>query len=257
MRLRFLGTRGELTIRSRRHRRHTATLVEWGAGRILIDAGRDWTGRLTGLSPHAIVLTHAHADHAEALRQGSACPVYATAATWRSIGGWPIRDRRRVGLRAAFDILGVRFEAVPVAHSVRAPAVGYRITAGRRTIFYVPDVAGLVEAGRALDGVEVYVGDGAALSRPILRHRDGALTGHASIAMQLDWCRDRGIRRALFTHCGSAIVRSAHADVERRVRALGGARGIEAGIASDGDVLVLDVSRAGHRDGGASRRPKL
>jgi glyoxylase-like metal-dependent hydrolase (beta-lactamase superfamily II) len=75
MRLTFLGTRGEIAMRSRRHWRHTAALVESRGHRIVIDAGTDWLGRLERLSPDAVVVTHAHPDHVAALKRGSRCPV--------------------------------------------------------------------------------------------------------------------------------------------------------------------------------------
>ena len=62
--LTFLGTRGEIKVRSHRHQRHSALLIEHGDARIMIDCGADWLGRLHGIVPTAIVLTHAHADHA-------------------------------------------------------------------------------------------------------------------------------------------------------------------------------------------------
>jgi phosphoribosyl 1,2-cyclic phosphodiesterase len=239
VRLTFLGTRGEISRRSSRHERHTTTLVQSRVGRILIDAGLDWTDRIDSLEPDALVLTHAHPDHVGALRHGSPCPVYAPAATWMRIGHWPIRDRSVLRAWQPCEIGGVRFEAVPVAHSVRAPAVGYRLTAGGVTAFYVPDIAALPRAARALAGVSMYIGDGAAIIRPILRRRDGRLIGHAAIASQLDWCRECQVTRAIFTHCGSEIVRVGHRRALERISRLGRERGVRATIASDGDRVTV------------------
>jgi phosphoribosyl 1,2-cyclic phosphodiesterase len=230
----FLGTRGEIAAASRLHRRHTSTAIAHDRRRVVIDLGYDWKGHASDVAADAIVLTHAHPDHVGALRQGSRRPVYATAATWRAIDRWPIHDRRTLAPWTPVEIAGLRFEAVPVEHSIRAPAVGFRVTAGGVTIFYVPDIADLPQARRALDAVSIYVGDGATLTRPLLKRRPDALIGHASIAAQLDWCAKRRVPRAIFTHCGSQIVASDHAATSARIAALGRARGVTAILAYDG-----------------------
>jgi ribonuclease BN (tRNA processing enzyme) len=81
MRLLFLGTRGEIEKKTRRHRRHSALLVGKGNTRIMIDCGADWLGQITNLNTDAILLTHAHRDHAYGLSGGAPCrPLPRTAA---------------------------------------------------------------------------------------------------------------------------------------------------------------------------------
>ena len=120
MELTFLGTRGGIEIRSRRHRLRSALLVEQGDVRIMIDCSADWLHRLHAIAPSTIVLTHAHADHAAGLVKGAPCPVYATAATWGLLSRLPIRDRRTMPLREAVVIGGIRVSAIPVQLSMRA-----------------------------------------------------------------------------------------------------------------------------------------
>lgn len=239
MTLTFLGTRGEIGIRSRRHRRHSSLLVQHDGSRIMIDCGTDWLGAVTRIAPTAIVLTHAHADHAAGLASGAPCPVYATGETWDAIRRFPIGEKRRLPLNKACRIDGVEFTAVPVAHSIRAPAVGLRVVARSQCFFYVPDVAKLHNAARALCGAQLYIGDGATLTRSMVRQRDGALIGHASVAVQLAWCRQAGIGHAVFTHCGSAIVRAEHQATNAKLRKLGREQGVEARLACDGDRLYF------------------
>jgi phosphoribosyl 1,2-cyclic phosphodiesterase len=240
MRLLFLGTRGEIDIRTRRHRRHSALLVGKAGMRLMIDCGADWRGRIEGIDPAAILLTHAHRDHAGGLAEGAPCPVYATADTWRLLASYPIADRRVIAPRRPFAIGRIAVEGFPVAHSLRAPAVGYRIGGGGRTFFYVPDVALIRDSRAALDGVALYVGDGASMIRPILRRRDGVPIGHAAIRTQLGWCQDAQVASAVFTHCGSEIVGGDERVLGALVRRLGKARHVTARIAYDG--LSLDLA---------------
>jgi hypothetical protein len=86
----------------------------------------------------------------------------------------------------------------------------------------------------ALEGVHLYVGDGASIRRPIVRHRGQVLIGHASIVEQLGWCMQAGIRRAVFTHCGSQVVRSDARQVGALMRRLGKEHGIDARLGYDG-----------------------
>ncbi|WP_063830316.1 MBL fold metallo-hydrolase [Bradyrhizobium murdochi] len=239
MKLTFLGTRGEIEMRSRQHRRHSALLIEHGSSRIMIDCGTDWLHRLRAIGPTAIVLTHAHDDHAAGLADGAPCTVYATAATWRSLRRLPIAEGRRLPLRREVQIGDVRFKAFPVQHSVRAPAVGYRVSAPGCNFFYVPDVAGLPKPSDVLHRIDLYIGDGATVSRSMVRSKDGVLVGHAPIVRQLDWCAIAHVKRAIFTHCGSQIVRTGARVAQFLVRRLGREHGIDARVARDGDRLTF------------------
>lgn len=92
----FLGTRGEIEIHSRAHRRHSALALTAGEGIVMIDCGLDWSRAVWKLAPRAILLTHAHEDHAGGLRGGSPCPVFATAVTLDAIARFGIAESRVV-----------------------------------------------------------------------------------------------------------------------------------------------------------------
>jgi hypothetical protein len=121
-----------------------------------------------------------------------------------------------------------------VQHSLRCPAVGYRIAVGQAALFYLPDVAAIPGHREVLAGSALFVGDGATITRPLLRRHDGVLLGHAPIRTQLGWCRDAGVCRAVFTHCGSEIVGGDERRLGAKVRALARECGVSARIAYDG-----------------------
>jgi len=108
-----------------------------------------------------------------------------------------------------------------------------------RRMFYAPDVARIEDRGEALAGIAFYVGDGATIVRSMVRVRDHALTGHAPISEQLSWCAAEGVQRAIFSHCGSAIVAGDARQIKARVESLGRAHGVEASVAYDGLMLTF------------------
>lgn len=239
MKLTFLGTRGEIDTRTARHRMHTALLVSWRRSHVMIDCGDDWTRRVSKLNPTAILITHVHPDHAGGLKKGVSCPVFATRESWNRLRAGPIPERIVIEPRIPVNIHGIRFEAFTLEHSIHAPAVGYRITTGRAHVFYAPDVVSTHNPREAFMGIQIYIGDGASITRSILRKRGDTFIGHSSIRAQLEWCRNEGVRRAIFTHCGTQIVSGDERTVNGKVTALGQQLGVAAQIAFDGLELVL------------------
>lgn len=231
--LRFLGTRGYIEESSAKHRMHSALMLSLGGKRLLLDAGETWRGRLYRLHPDWIAITHAHPDHAFALAEGTDVPVYVSAESRDLLKHFPVK--RFAVFDSGDEIRLGRFRIQPydVVHSLRAPAVGFRIRAAGITIVYNPDIIAIVEEARVLEGVDLYIGDGASLTRPIVRRRGEALFGHTSVRAQLDWCKKHRIPRAFIVHCGKQLVRMDPAELERRVAELGG-ENVRASVAWDG-----------------------
>jgi phosphoribosyl 1,2-cyclic phosphodiesterase len=239
MKLTFLGTRGEIDARTRRHRMHTSLLVSYRRANVMIDCGLDWLGKLKRADPGAIVLTHAHPDHACGLKHGALCPVYAPEKTWQELQHYPIKERRLIKERTPTKICGITFEAFAVEHSVLSPAVGYRVIAGRARIFYAPDLIFIHERSAALKDVQIYIGDGATVTRSFIRKRGRALIGHSPVRTQLTWCQKEGVPRAIITHCGSEIVTGDEGEIAAKLRTLAAERGVEVRIAYDGMKVTL------------------
>jgi phosphoribosyl 1,2-cyclic phosphodiesterase len=237
--LTFLGTRGEIEARTQRHRMHTSLLVSYHGARVMIDCGLDWLGKFERLHPSAIVLTHAHPDHAGGLKRGAPCPVYAPQETWRTLQGCNVGNRQLIKERTPTKICGITLEAFPVEHSILAPAVGYRVSAGRACIFYAPDLVFIHERAAALKGVQIYTGDGATLTRSFIRRRGKALIGHSPVRTQLTWCEKEGVARAIITHCGSEIVNGDERELSAKLRAIAAEHGVDVRIAYDGMKLTL------------------
>jgi len=141
--------------------------------------------------------------------------------------------------RSPTKICGITFEAFPLEHSILAPAVGYRVSAGRASIFYVPDLVFIHERAEALKNVQIYIGDGATVTRSFIRRRGKTLIGHSPVRTQLTWCEKEGVAQAIITHCGSEIVTGDERKLSTKLQAMGAERGVEVRIAYDGMKLTL------------------
>jgi phosphoribosyl 1,2-cyclic phosphodiesterase len=239
MELTFLGTRGEIEKRTRRHYMHTSLLVSYGGADVMIDCGLDWLGKFERLRPSAMVLTHAHPDHAWGLKDGAPCPVYAPQKTWETLTRCPIEDRHLIKERTPTKICGITFEAFSVEHSILAPAVGYRVSGGRTCIFYVPDLVFIHDRAAAMKNVQTYIGDGATVTRSFIRRRGKTLIGHSPVRTQLTWCAKEDVPQAIITHCGSEIVTGDERKLSAKLRAMAAERGVEVRIAYDGMKLKV------------------
>lgn len=238
MKITFLGTRGYIDQKTDRHKRHTATLFTYYRRSILVDWGEDWKGRLGEVNPRAILITHGHPDHAGGLESAMDRPVYGTRETREALASLEIDTFQTIQPRTPFDLFGFTAEAFEVAHSTRAPAVGYRITAGQVSVFYVPDVVYIKERSEALNGVKRYIGDGAAVARSMVRKPGETLIGHTPLRTQLTWCRKENVPEAIFTHLGSEIVGGGK-EVLDRIRAFADERDVAVQVAEDGMEVVL------------------
>ena len=158
------------------------------------------------------------------LRDGARCPVHAPQKTWETLTRCRVEDRHPIEERTPTKICGITFEAFPVERSILVPAVGYRVSAGRACIFYVPDLIFIHDRAAALKNVQIYIGDGATVTRSFIRRRGNTLIGHTPVRTQLSWCEKEGVPLAIITHCGSEIVTGDERKLSAKLQAMGAER---------------------------------
>lgn len=212
---------------------HSALLLSCAGKRLLLDAGSTWAGRLHELRPDWIAITHAHPDHAFALAEPTDVPVYLSEESYERLARYPMAHPRVFGPGARLRLGPFRVRPYEVVHSLRAPAVGFRVRAAQTTIAYNPDIISIVDEASVLSGVQAYVGDGATLTRPLVRRHGDALFGHTTVRAQLNWCKRYGIPRAYIVHCGKQLVQMDPGLLEERVDQLAGPN-LRAIVAHDG-----------------------
>jgi len=243
MKLHFLGTRGNIDTSTSSHKRHSSLKIAYYNHEIVIDCGRDWLDRVSDWNVDAILVTHAHPDHAFGLKNGAPCPVFATSEAWKGMESFPIETKRELQKRVKTQIPNgnahaIEVTAYPVLHSTRAPAVGFRLSAGRVSIFYAPDVAWIKDRGKALQDIDLYIGDGATLKRSMVRKPGDTIIGHVPIQTQLTWCQKTDVDRAIFTHLGSQIVDGDEVKIMKQITAMAQERDVEEVLIAQDDMAI-------------------
>jgi len=233
MKIIFCGTRGYVEESNPLHVMHSACLLIHRGKRLLLDFGENWAGRLHELAPHWIAITHAHPDHSFGLQEGTGVPVFVTRESRGLLNRFPVADFQIITPGEQFAAGPFRVLPYPVIHSIRAPAIGFRVTAGKAAIVYNADLVAIDQKQAVLPGVDVYVGDGSTLTRPLVRRKGDLLFGHTTVRAQLNWCKQFGIPRAFIVHCGKQLVEMDPAVLERKVHELADGK-LDATVAHDG-----------------------
>ncbi len=241
--IKFLGTRGYIKAKSQRHQRHSSLLLKSGKHKIMIDCGEDWKNRVAHINPSAILITHAHPDHAWGLKKGAPCPVYAHSAAAKDLQSFDIDPLRIFDDQEAFTLFGIDVQSYAVEHSKRASAAGYKIKIGGHTLFYVPDVVYIYDRDRALKNVDIYIGDGSTLEQSFVRKSDDRLVGHTPFRTQLTWCKKFNIPLAFATHCGTLFIEKDERTLGAKLRRMGKERGVKVKIAHDGMYVDLNETQ--------------
>lgn len=207
----FPGTKGEIEESSKKHRYHSSMTVSYLDTKILVDYGvkhSPFLERSLG-SFGSILITHAHPDHyiwtsrpADDIQN----TVYLTEVTLDYSKNKPI-NYKIIDPSRQFRIGRLTIEAFDVMHSIRCPAVCFRIKSRDKSIVYAPDILDTVDSKeKVFDNIECLIADGSTLNRNLVRRRDGKLFGHAMVKTIINWAKKFDIARLIITHCGKQIV---------------------------------------------------
>ncbi|MHC1572074.1 MAG: MBL fold metallo-hydrolase, partial [Methanosarcinales archaeon] len=234
--LRFLGTKGEIEEWSRTHKRKSGLLLEARDTKILFDCG---DAKHLDEKPDFVVITHAHPDHTDGLvglaALGAKQPiVFVERGTELLYRKYQIRHLETFEPWKEFKVDGVSILPVRVHHSVKVRTVGFKVVVDRWSFGYFPDVLSIEKMDEVLRDLDLYIGDGASISRSLVRRNEkyDEPFGHASMKIQLQWAKTYKIPHVVFTHFGKEAVELGDANLLKRLLAWAG--DVDVSIAKDG-----------------------
>lgn len=206
----FLGTKGEIEEYSKKHKYHSSLLIEYKKTKIIIDYGllRKDKNDLKKIKPDAIIITHAHPDHYIWTKKNldTDIPVYAIKETI-NYGKFKPKNYKIISPGKKFRIKSFTIAPFRVLHSIRCPAIGCKITAGKKKIICTGDLVDIINKNKILKDADYYIGDGSCIRANLVRKKNGKIFGHARISTQINWCKKYEIKNIIFTHLGKETIR--------------------------------------------------
>ena len=233
MRIKVLGTRGEIEESAPRHSRHSGLLVN---GELLFDLGER---EFLLAEPRRVFITHLHPDHAFFVRTPAplVVPVYApeTRPGVPELKLFPSKMSYR----------GYSIRAIPSHHSLKVKSVAYLVEKAGRRLLYTGDLFWINKEHHSLFGqLDLVVTEASFLRRGgmIRRGRTSGLAyGHAGVPNLVELF-SKFTGHILFTHFGSWFYAGAR-KARRTLAALGRRNGVVALAGYDGFELDLDDLR--------------
>ena len=230
MRIKVLGTRGEIEESAPRHSRHSGLLLD---GRLLFDLGeREFLGE----KPERVFITHLHPDHAFFVRKPVPLGVRVFAPEMRA--GLPVVEV----FPGKMSYRGYSIRAIPTHHSFKVKSTAYLVEKRGRRLLYTGDMFWINKEFRPLFGrLDLVVTEASFLRRGGMIRRDratGTAYGHAGVP-NLIGLFSKFASSILLMHFGSWFYEDAR-KARRTLAALGKQNSVRVLAGYDGFELDLD-----------------
>ena len=230
MKIRVLGTRGEIKESAPRHARHSGLLVD---GRLLFDLGER---EFLDTRPRRVFITHLHPDHAFFVRRPAPLGVRVFAPETR-----PGRPEVEV-FPGTMSYRGYTVRSVPTHHSLKVRSTAYLVEKQGRRLLYTGDMFWINKEFHPLLGrLDLVVTEASFIRKGGMIRRDratGAPYGHAGVPNLIQIFR-QFTTAILFTHFGAWFYEDARR-ARRTLTAFGKQSGVRALAGYDGFELDMD-----------------
>lgn len=229
MKIKFLGTRGEIRESSNKIYFHSGVLID---DLILIDAGEE---HFLDSWPKLILISHLHPDHAFFVRTKSEiniqAPIYAPEKS-----PW-VRKIKIPGSSLRFQ--DYRISSFPVAHSTKVKSLSFIIKKSKKALLYTGDLIGLErEILNSIGKVNAVITEASYLKRGgmIMKNKQGLAYGHAGVPNLVNLFGNI-TQRIFFMHYGTWIFKDIN-EGAKKIRSYSN-ENLEVIPAFDGDEFYI------------------
>lgn len=195
MKIKVLGTRGEIKSSAPHHRKQSGVLLD---NKILLDIGDE---SFLAYHPEYILITHLHPDHAYFVRHGESPTIAAKIYAPEPYKNMPIHIPP-----ADFTLNDYTVQTIPTIHSIKVKSNAYLITYHNKKILYTGDMIWIESKyHHLLHDIDLVITEASHIKTGGMVRRQpetGALFGHTGIPNLIHLFKS-STRCILFIHFGS------------------------------------------------------
>ena len=207
MRIKILGTRGEIHATGPKHLMHSGVLID---EMILLDIGEK---TFLKYNPQYIFITHLHPDHAFFMTPGE--KIITDATLFAPENSEKLKKMKLIS--KAIEIAGYRITPVPVTHSLKVKSVAYLVENGNKRIFYSGDIASIDEKYfKRLRRLDLIITEASFLRKGglIRKNKQGKIFGHNGVPDLVNLF-EKFTGRIVFTHFGTWFLKDISSGIQK------------------------------------------